>query len=148
MSSSRVPRRPRVVAMGSRAYRIDDCVAEYEKDFDFAVLNAENREEALHKLPVMVQQHGPIGALIIRVGTAEFEPFDEALLRPLLPACHHRVRLGRLRQVRRHLDDWRRHLVLQHTRRRRRGHRRLGHVPLPGEYTGVLSGGEAGGAGE
>ena len=51
------------------------------------VLDAENREEALKKLPAMVQQHGAIDALIIRVGTAEFEPFDEALLRPLLPDC-------------------------------------------------------------
>lgn len=51
------------------------------------VLDAENREEALQKLPAMVQQHGPIDALVVRVGTAEFEPFDEALLRPLLPGC-------------------------------------------------------------
>ncbi|POR34467.1 Putative 2-hydroxyacid dehydrogenase [Tolypocladium paradoxum] len=106
MSPSQVlPRRPRVVAMGSTEYRIDDYVAEYERTLTLryappctplrmqsradadGVLDAENRDEALQKLPAMVQQHGPIDALVVGVGTAEFEPFDEALLRPLLPGC-------------------------------------------------------------
>ena len=37
MLLNQLPRRPRVVAMGSKEYRVDDYVAEYEKDFDFAV---------------------------------------------------------------------------------------------------------------
>ncbi|KAJ6445275.1 2-hydroxyacid dehydrogenase [Purpureocillium lavendulum] len=87
MSPSQILKKPRLVVMGSKEYAVDDYVAEFEKDFDFTVLDAQNREEALVKLPELVKKTGPIDAFIIRVGTAEFEPFDEALLRPLAPSC-------------------------------------------------------------
>ncbi|GJN72541.1 2-hydroxyacid dehydrogenase [Purpureocillium lilacinum] len=87
MSPSQVLKKPRLVVMGSREYAVDDYVADFEKDFEFTVLDAQNRQEALVKLPELVKKTGPFDALIIRVGTAEFEPFDEALLGPLVPGC-------------------------------------------------------------
>ncbi|UNI23795.1 Glyoxylate reductase [Purpureocillium takamizusanense] len=86
MSPSQILNKPRLVVMGSREYAVDDYVADFEKDFDFTILDAQNRQEALVKLPQLVKQLGAVDALLIRVGTAEFEPFDEALLGPLVPA--------------------------------------------------------------
>ncbi|KAG8410386.1 hypothetical protein J3459_017198 [Metarhizium acridum] len=72
---------------GVREYHIQDFVADYQQDFEYSVLDAQNRKEALTKLPQDVAQNGPIDAFIIRVGTSEFEPFDEELLGPLAPSC-------------------------------------------------------------
>ncbi|KJK75306.1 hypothetical protein H634G_09324 [Metarhizium anisopliae BRIP 53293] len=80
-------RKPRLVIMGSREYHIQDFVADYQQEFEYSVLDAQNRQEALTKLPQDVAQNGPIDAFIIRVGTSEFEPFDEELLGPLAPSC-------------------------------------------------------------
>ncbi|KAK2608629.1 hypothetical protein QQS21_002858 [Conoideocrella luteorostrata] len=79
--------KPRLVIMGSREYHIEDFVADFEKEFRFSVLDAQDRQEALQKLPQDVAENGPIDAFIIRIGTTEFEPFDEELLRPLVPGC-------------------------------------------------------------
>lgn len=51
------------------------------------MLDAQNREEAIRQLPIDVAENGPIDAFIIRVGTTEFEPFDEELLGALVPSC-------------------------------------------------------------
>ena len=97
--------KPRLVVLGSREYHIDDLVPEFKQHFTYSVrggglgfapgfslltmqvLDAQNRQEALQKLPQDVVANGPIDAFMIRVGTDAFEPFDEALLSPLAPHC-------------------------------------------------------------
>jgi len=36
-----------------------------------------NHQEALEKLPLMLEQHGPIDAFIIRMGRPPYRPFDK-----------------------------------------------------------------------
>lgn len=59
---------------------------EFSKHFDFEVLEATNRKEVLEMLPPMVAER-PVDAFLIRMGTPPYEPFDEDLLKSLVPNC-------------------------------------------------------------
>ncbi|KAL2408137.1 Dehydrogenase efuE [Exophiala dermatitidis] len=87
MSSAPSTRRPLVVALGDPKYAGQEFLAEFKRDFDFKILHATNRQETLERLPKFVAENGPIDAFIIRMGTPAYEPFDEALLGPLVPHC-------------------------------------------------------------
>ncbi|EXJ83396.1 hypothetical protein A1O1_07018 [Capronia coronata CBS 617.96] len=86
MSSAATPTKPRVVALGNPKYVGEDYLAEFQKDFEFEVLEATNRAETQKMLPNMVADR-PIDAFIIRMGTPPYEPFDDDLLKALLPHC-------------------------------------------------------------
>lgn len=80
-----------MVSLGTPRYVGDDYLAEFSKEFDFSVLEAYNRAETLAKLPQSIQDHGPIDAFVIRMGTPPYEPFDEEMLGFLAetsPKCH------------------------------------------------------------
>ena len=49
-------------------------------------LDASNHQEALEKLPLMLEQHGPIDAFIIRMGRPPYRPFDK-IFKLLTPNC-------------------------------------------------------------
>lgn len=51
------------------------------------VLEAGDREQALHLLPGLVAERGPIYALIIRMPIWPYAPYDEGLLGSLVPGC-------------------------------------------------------------
>ncbi|KAK1764502.1 putative 2-hydroxyacid dehydrogenase [Phialemonium atrogriseum] len=87
MSPSRVDIKPRVVVLGTPKFIGDDYLAEFSKEFDYAVLDAANRKETQEKLPAMIAEHGPIDAFIVRMGTPPYEPFDADLLSSLVPGC-------------------------------------------------------------
>lgn len=86
MPSTSNPRKPRVVALGYPKYAGEEYIEEFKTEFDFEVLEAKNRIETQERLPQMVAGQ-PIDAFIIRMGTPPYEPFDEALLKALLPGC-------------------------------------------------------------
>lgn len=50
------------------------------------VLNVSNHQEALEKLPLMLEQYGPIDAFIIRMGRPPYRPFDK-IFKLLTPHC-------------------------------------------------------------
>jgi len=86
MSPGKPSNKPRVVALGNPKFVGDDYLADFSKDFDFEVLEATNRKETQEMLPAMVAER-PIDAFVIRMGTPPYEPFDEDLLKALLPHC-------------------------------------------------------------
>ncbi|KAI1613145.1 D-3-phosphoglycerate dehydrogenase [Exophiala viscosa] len=86
MSPGKISDKPRVVALGNPRFVGDDYLADFSKDFDFEVLEATNRKETQEMLPAMVAER-PIDAFVIRMGTPPYEPFDEDLLKSLLPHC-------------------------------------------------------------
>ena len=86
MTPGRLSQKPRVVALGHPKFIGDAYLSEFKEDFDFEVLEATNRKETQQMLPVMVAER-PIDAFIIRMGTPPYEPFDEDLLKALLPHC-------------------------------------------------------------
>lgn len=75
------------MALGAPKFVGADYLAEFQKEFDFSVLEAYNREETKKKLPEHIEKHGPIDALVIRMGTPPYEPFDADLLSALSPVC-------------------------------------------------------------
>ncbi|KAF7562636.1 hypothetical protein G7046_g1472 [Stylonectria norvegica] len=80
-------RKPRVVALGTPKFIGHDYLEEFKKEFDYDVLDVSNHKEALEKLPVMIAQHGPIDAFIIRMGRGPYHPFDREFLGLLTPHC-------------------------------------------------------------
>ena len=52
----------------------------------YKILESENREEVQQDLPAKVAS-GPFDALVVRMGTHQYEPFDESLLGALVPGC-------------------------------------------------------------
>ncbi len=86
MSPGKLSSKPRVVALGHPKFVGEDYLQEFQKDFDFEVLEATNRQETKDKLPAMVAER-PIDAFVVRMGTPPYEPFDEDLLGALLPHC-------------------------------------------------------------
>ena len=51
------------------------------------ILYAANRTETKSKLPSKIKKDGPYAALVIKIGTIPYEPFDEELLGSLVPDC-------------------------------------------------------------
>ncbi|KAJ5152933.1 uncharacterized protein N7482_009411 [Penicillium canariense] len=79
--------KPRVVALGDPRYVGAEYLADFQKEFDYSVLPATNRTETQQMLPDDIAANGPIDAFIIRMGTPPYEPFDEGLLKALVPDC-------------------------------------------------------------
>ncbi|KAI5458745.1 D-isomer specific 2-hydroxyacid dehydrogenase [Mariannaea sp. PMI_226] len=80
-------RKPRVVVLGTPKFIGEEYLEDFKKDFDYAVLDVQNHREALAQLPVMISDHGPIDAFIVRMGRGPYHPFNEELLKPLTPHC-------------------------------------------------------------
>jgi lactate dehydrogenase-like 2-hydroxyacid dehydrogenase len=77
--------KPHVVCLGAPRYAGEEYLREFSKDFDFEVLDATDREQAISELPKLQKQKGPIDAFIIRMGTPPYEPFD--FFGPLASSC-------------------------------------------------------------
>jgi hypothetical protein len=86
MSPGKISNKPRVVCLGTPKFVGEDYLQDFQQDFDFEVLDATNRKEVQEMLPPMVAER-PIDAFVIRMGTPPYEPFDEGLLKALLPHC-------------------------------------------------------------
>ncbi|KAJ5748357.1 uncharacterized protein N7511_010053 [Penicillium nucicola] len=82
-----IERKPRVVSLGTPAFVNEEYITRFKTDFDYSVLPATNREETQTLLPKDIAKNGPIDAFIIRMGTPPYEPFDEDLLKALVPEC-------------------------------------------------------------
>ncbi|KAF2117021.1 hypothetical protein BDV96DRAFT_490415 [Lophiotrema nucula] len=78
-------RKPHVVSLGAPNYAGEEYINDFTKEFDFSILDASNRQEAIDRLPALLSNNGPADAFIIRMGTPPYEPFD--FFSPLLPTC-------------------------------------------------------------
>ncbi|GAD96187.1 2-hydroxyacid dehydrogenase, putative [Paecilomyces variotii No. 5] len=86
-STSASTSKPHVVSLGEPRHISAEYLAEFGKDFNFSFVPAAGRQEAIKLLPSFIEQNGPIDAFIIRMGTLDYEPFDQELLGPLVPHC-------------------------------------------------------------
>ncbi|KAL1875493.1 hypothetical protein VTK73DRAFT_10043 [Phialemonium thermophilum] len=87
-STERPPaRKPRVVALGEPKFIGEEYLSSFRKEFDYSVLEAYDRASTQRMLPEDIAKNGPIDAFIIRMGTPPYEPFDEDLLKALVPNC-------------------------------------------------------------
>ncbi|KAL2815806.1 putative 2-hydroxyacid dehydrogenase [Aspergillus cavernicola] len=80
-------RKPRVVALGTPKYIGEDYLATFSQEFNFSVLEAYDRKAVQELLPQSIKNDGPIDAVLIRMGTPPYEPFDADLLSSLVPDC-------------------------------------------------------------
>lgn len=79
--------KPRVVCLGDPKFVGQDYLEEFQTEFRYSVLPATNRAETQQMIPEDIKKNGQIDAFIIRMGTPPYEPFDEALLKDLVPHC-------------------------------------------------------------
>ncbi|RAH42909.1 D-mandelate dehydrogenase-like dehydrogenase [Aspergillus brunneoviolaceus CBS 621.78] len=79
--------KPRIVALGKPRYVGEDYLAEFQKDFNYSVLEAYDRATTQRLLAESIARDGPIDGFIIRMGTPPYEPFDMELLSSLAPNC-------------------------------------------------------------
>ncbi|KAH8649986.1 putative 2-hydroxyacid dehydrogenase [Xylariales sp. PMI_506] len=79
--------KPRVVCLGEPKFVGQDYLEQFQKEFCYSVLPATNRAETQRMIPEDISKNGPIDAFIIRMGTPPYEPFDEDLLKDLVPGC-------------------------------------------------------------
>ena len=89
MSPGRIDERkkPRVVSLGAPKFAGHDYLDHFSRDYDFSILEAYDRKQTKELLPKDIEQHGPIDAFVIRMGTPPYEPFDKDLLGHLVPEC-------------------------------------------------------------
>jgi lactate dehydrogenase-like 2-hydroxyacid dehydrogenase len=79
--------KPRVVCLGEPKFVGEDYLEKFQTEFRYSVLPATNRAETQQMIPEDIKKNGPIDAFIIRMGTPPYEPFDEGLLKDLVPDC-------------------------------------------------------------
>ena len=77
-------RKPHVVCLGAPKYAGEEYIEDFTKDFDFSILDASNRDEAIEKLSALLEKNGHADAFVVRMGTPPYEPFD--FFSPLLPS--------------------------------------------------------------
>ncbi|KZF23933.1 glycerate-and formate-dehydrogenase [Xylona heveae TC161] len=87
MAPSAISDKPKVLAFTYPECAGEEYMKEFKAKFQFDVLEATTREEVIRKVPEKVASSGPYDALLIRMGTKPYEPFDAELLQGLLPGC-------------------------------------------------------------
>ncbi|KPI44906.1 putative 2-hydroxyacid dehydrogenase [Cyphellophora attinorum] len=80
--------KPLVVSLGAPLHARQDFLDAFSDDHDLHILPASNRTETIALLAKLISslQGRPISALLIRMGTPPYEPFDAELLGSLVPA--------------------------------------------------------------
>ncbi|KAL6795567.1 D-isomer specific 2-hydroxyacid dehydrogenase [Trichoderma sp. SZMC 28012] len=79
--------RPFVVWLGRPRHDGGEYLSDFRNEFDYTILEADNRQELKEKLPALIAKHGPIDAFIVPMGTMTYAPFDQDLLGPLASEC-------------------------------------------------------------
>jgi lactate dehydrogenase-like 2-hydroxyacid dehydrogenase len=81
------PRKPKVVTISPPNWADPQYLAEFERKFELHVSEAGDRQTTIKNLAAKVATDGPFDAICILMGTKPYEPFDEELLKPLVPQC-------------------------------------------------------------
>lgn len=79
--------KPRVVCLGTPRFTSQEYLTSFQRNFNFSILPASDRAETKSLLPKDIEDNGPIDAFVIRMGTLPYEPFDQDLLKALIPHC-------------------------------------------------------------
>ncbi|PGH36932.1 hypothetical protein GX50_00166 [[Emmonsia] crescens] len=87
MSSSAAGAKPKVLALSYPAYTSEEYLADFKSKYDFHVLKSAGRAGAIPEIAQLVARNGPYDAVMVRMGTLPFEPFDEELFGALVPHC-------------------------------------------------------------
>jgi lactate dehydrogenase-like 2-hydroxyacid dehydrogenase len=81
------PRKPKVVTISPPNWADPEYLKEWETKFELHVSEAGDRQTTIKNLAAKVTSDGPFDAICILMGTKPYEPFDEELLKPLVPHC-------------------------------------------------------------
>lgn len=80
-------KKPRVVAIGNPKYVDVDYLADFQRRFDFSVIEAYDRQQTKEMLPDDIKKNGPIDAVVVRMGNLPYGKFDADLFSALSPGC-------------------------------------------------------------
>ncbi|RJE26395.1 Dehydrogenase [Aspergillus sclerotialis] len=88
------PHKPKVVSISHPSWAGKEYLQEFESKFNLhhkltkrQVVTPGDRKTTVANLAAKVQAEGPFDAILILMGIGPYEPFDEELLRPLVPHC-------------------------------------------------------------
>ncbi|KAK3656293.1 hypothetical protein LTR56_002994 [Elasticomyces elasticus] len=80
-------RRPKVVSISYPKWAGEDYMKAFERDFELHHIVPSDRAGTVAALKAKVESDGPFEAIAVLMGTGPYEPFDEEMLKPLLPQC-------------------------------------------------------------
>ncbi|KAK4950084.1 hypothetical protein LTR10_011061 [Elasticomyces elasticus] len=80
-------RRPKVVSISYPKWAGEDYMKAFERDFELHHIVPSDRAGTVAALKTKVESDGPFEAIAVLMGTGPYEPFDEEMLKPLLPQC-------------------------------------------------------------
>ncbi|KLJ09524.1 hypothetical protein EMPG_15050 [Blastomyces silverae] len=87
MSPPTTGAKPKVLALSHPTYTSEEYLADFKSKYDFHVLKSPGRAGAIPEIAELAARNGPYDAVMVRMGTLPFEPFDQELFGPLVPHC-------------------------------------------------------------
>ncbi|KAK5163154.1 uncharacterized protein LTR77_010938 [Saxophila tyrrhenica] len=79
--------KPKVVSISYPSWAGKEYLEAFEKEFELHWIEPSDRAGTVAALKAKVESDGPFEAIAILMGTGPYEPFDEEMLKPLLPQC-------------------------------------------------------------
>ncbi|KAK5692699.1 hypothetical protein LTR17_025355 [Elasticomyces elasticus] len=80
-------RRPKVISISYPKWAGEEYMKTFERDFELHHIVPSDRAGTVAALKAKVESDGPFEAIAVLMGTGPYEPFDEEMLKPLLPQC-------------------------------------------------------------
>ncbi|KAM5444369.1 putative glyoxylate reductase [Microsporum ferrugineum] len=79
--------KPKVLCLSYPEFTDKTYLDEFQTKFELHSLSSPARAGLVPELAARVSKDGPYDAVVVRMGTMVFEPFDEELFKPLVPHC-------------------------------------------------------------
>ncbi|KAK2879302.1 hypothetical protein FQN49_000998 [Arthroderma sp. PD_2] len=79
--------KPKVLCLSYPEFTDKAYLDDFQTKFELHYLTSPTRDGLIPELAARVGKDGPFDIAVIRMGTIAFEPFDEELLKPLIPHC-------------------------------------------------------------
>ncbi|KAF3483471.1 uncharacterized protein GIQ15_02795 [Arthroderma uncinatum] len=79
--------RPKVLCLSYPEFTDKEYLDDFQTKFELHSLTSPDRAGLVPELAARVRKDGPFDAVIVRMGTIVFEPFDEEMFKPLIPHC-------------------------------------------------------------
>ncbi|KAI9733045.1 MAG: hypothetical protein M1834_003590 [Cirrosporium novae-zelandiae] len=87
MSSVSTVQKPKVLALGYPSFVGEEYIKAFESQFLLDVVVPSSRKQTVHDVAERVAWSGPYDALLARLGSSAYSPFDAEFLQPLIPHC-------------------------------------------------------------
>ncbi|KAK2737414.1 hypothetical protein FQN55_001153 [Onygenales sp. PD_40] len=80
-------KKPKVLALTYPAFTDPAYLEDFKSKYELHTLTSPSRTGAIPEIAKLAAEQGPFSAVLVRMGTLAFEPFDEELFSALTPHC-------------------------------------------------------------